>query len=130
VLSLEKSVNEALRKWSVEERSESSLKVSGVFIFPEDFGGFAGHFPGRPILPAIVQLAAVRHLGQKGLGARLVPVGCQRTKFRGVVSPLEEMEVTVVLHKKGDNWHGKFTMQKGDEPVAGGTLELSCGKEA
>lgn len=30
------------------------------FCFPADFVGFAGHFPDRPILPAIVQICMVR----------------------------------------------------------------------
>lgn len=30
------------------------------FCFPPDFIGFAGHFPGQPVLPAIVQICMVR----------------------------------------------------------------------
>ena len=36
--------------------------IQGTFTFPPDFIAFAGHFPGQPILPAVVQLAAVRLL--------------------------------------------------------------------
>lgn len=30
------------------------------FCFPPDFIGFAGHFPGQPVLPAIIQICMVR----------------------------------------------------------------------
>lgn len=30
------------------------------FCFPPDFIGFAGHFPGQPVLPAVVQICMVR----------------------------------------------------------------------
>lgn len=130
MLSLEKSVHDALCEWRVEEKTESAIKVSGVFLFSKMFSGFDGHFPNQPILPAIVQLAAVRHLAQKSLERNLVPVGCQRTKFRDIVGPQEELAVTIDLQKKRNNWQAKFSMQKGDELAAGGTLELRLVSEA
>ena len=34
-------------------------KVTARFTFPEDFIGFQGHFPGRPVLPAVCKIQAV-----------------------------------------------------------------------
>jgi len=32
--------------------------LTARFCFPQDFLGFKGHFPGRPILPAVCQIQA------------------------------------------------------------------------
>ena len=37
----------------------ASGKISARFIFPEEFIGFQGHFPGRPVLPGVCQIQAV-----------------------------------------------------------------------
>ena len=33
--------------------------ITARFIFPSDFSGFKGHFPGRPILPGVCKIQAV-----------------------------------------------------------------------
>lgn len=66
----------------------------GRYLFPESFAGFAGHFPGFPILPAVVQIrAAVALVAEvKGLGQRLVAV--QDAKFLNTVHPGQELTVS------------------------------------
>ena len=34
-------------------------EVTGRFLFPADFIGFQGHFPGKPILPGVCKIQAV-----------------------------------------------------------------------
>jgi 3-hydroxyacyl-[acyl-carrier-protein] dehydratase len=38
---------------------ESGDKIKARFIFPSDFTGFDGHFPGRPVLPGVCKIQAV-----------------------------------------------------------------------
>lgn len=33
--------------------------VSASFIFPKDFAGFKGHFPGNPILPGVCKIQSI-----------------------------------------------------------------------
>lgn len=122
MLSLQESLQKSLRDWRIEKKTDVDIDLVGVFCFPDDFPGFAGHFPVQPVLPAIIQLAAVRHLAELALGRELLPLGCRRAKFREVVLPQEELSVSVSLVKKENNWQAQFSLRKGDSPVSGGGL--------
>ena len=43
-------------------------ELSAIFTFPPDFPGFQGHFPGKPVLPAVCMLQAVTALAAKQAG--------------------------------------------------------------
>ena len=122
MLSLQESLGNALNEWRIEDKTDAGLDLVGVYLFPENFPGFAGHFPQQPVLPAIIQLAAVRHLAELALGQELVPLECQRAKFRDMVQPQEEVTVSVTLTEQESNWRARFALRKGDESVSGGTL--------
>ena len=122
MLSLQESLGNALKEWRIEDKNDTGCKLVGNFLFPDDFPGFAGHFPEQPVLPAIIQLAAVRHLAELALGKELHPAECQRAKFRGMVLPQEDITVSVTLTEKENNWHARFSLSKNDASVAGGSL--------
>lgn len=63
------------------------------FRFEASFLGFQGHFPGRPILPAVAQFlaAVVVAEGQAGCPLRLAAV--ERAKFHRVIEPGDEVRV-------------------------------------
>ena len=44
----------------------SSGGITAEYRFPEGFIGFAGHFPGNPVLPGIAQILAVLHAISNG----------------------------------------------------------------
>lgn len=73
--------------------SDAEGAAEGRYLFTEGFAGFAGHFPGFPILPAVVQLlTAVELVGEtKGRRHRLVAV--QDAKFLNPVFPGQELLV-------------------------------------
>ena len=68
--------------------------MEGRYLFTEGFAGFAGHFPGAPILPAVVQvLTAVMLVGEcEGRRQRLVAV--QDAKFLNPVLPGQELRIS------------------------------------
>lgn len=120
--SLEHAVQESCRKWKIDSRNEKTLNLSSVFVFSDSFPGFDGHFPGQPVLPAIIQLAAVRYIAERGFGQPLSPINYGRTKFRGIIQPDEEIEITLALHEEGKKWVGNFTIRRSaKEVVANGT---------
>jgi len=89
---------------------------------PVDFPGFEGHFPGEPILPAVLQLMAVRLLAETMAGTSLDSVGGERLKFKGMVRPAEEIMVRVCLHKDPELLRADFSLEREGSKVASGTL--------
>ena len=110
----------------VDRVAADKLNVSGTFVFPASCQGFAGHFPGQPILPAVVQLAAVRFLTQCGIGEKVQLCRVERTRFKAIVLPDEPVTIAIRLSKKDEEWLGQFSLAKvGDELVASGTIVVS-----
>jgi 3-hydroxymyristoyl/3-hydroxydecanoyl-(acyl carrier protein) dehydratase len=71
--------------------AKDSGELSAVFIFPEDFIGFQGHFPGKKILPGICQIQCAVSLLEKWQGKRAVLKEIVSAKFFSPVLPAEEL---------------------------------------
>lgn len=65
----------------------------GSYLFPREFCGFSGHFPGHPILPAIVEIMTVVSLVSEQAGSRQRLVAVQDAKFLAPVDPDREVLV-------------------------------------
>jgi 3-hydroxyacyl-[acyl-carrier-protein] dehydratase len=71
--------------------------ASGTFVrtfsFAPDFIGFAGHFPGFPVLPAFVQVMTVITMAEEVRGRGIELVSLVKAKFRTVIRPDTDIEV-------------------------------------
>ena len=76
-------------------------KALGRFLFPSDFVGFSGHFPGHPLLPAFAQVMVALHVVEKWKGSSPVMSSLERAKFRLEIHPDEEIFVEVREMKPG-----------------------------
>jgi 3-hydroxyacyl-[acyl-carrier-protein] dehydratase len=121
--SLDQAVTRCLQGYT-RDPGEAPV-VRGEFVFPPDFPPFAGHFPDQAVLPAVVQLAAVRLLAGKALGQDLVPVAAHRVKFRGMIRPNESVIVAVELHPHESFWRAAFTVSRESDTVASGRIDLA-----
>ena len=99
-------------------------QVIGTLIFAANFPAFEGHFPGKPVLPAIVQLAAVRFLAAKHLGKQLVPTSIDRAKFKTMIGPEEQVTITIRLDQLDNNVTISFSIATDKGKAATGTI--SC----
>ena len=99
-------------------------KVIGRFTFPPHFIGFSGHFPGQPVLPAVVQLAAVRYLACLGFGYNLVPGTIERVKFSRPVIPDENMAISLQQEREDRSTCISFTIATDHGQSAVG--EMTC----
>jgi predicted hotdog family 3-hydroxylacyl-ACP dehydratase len=62
---------------------------------PEDLPQLQGHFPGRPVLPGIVQLQWALDVAREQLGVTGAPSALEALKFRRPLLPAEEFELRV-----------------------------------
>lgn len=63
------------------------------YRFAPGFIGFSGHFPGNPVLPAIVQVCAVVSLAEEEGGKPLRLEAVRSAKFHSPVRPDEEVSI-------------------------------------
>ena len=70
---------------SIQRTSETTAVVQ--LALPQDHPAFAGHFPGHPILPGVVQLDWALQLGASCFGYTFRPATRVRVKFMQVIVP-------------------------------------------
>lgn len=119
------SIQQGLLEKSLQSMIETEDgRVRGVFSFSPDFPAFEGHFPGQPVLPAVVQVAAVRLLAARHLDVKLIPVSLNRSKFKAMVGPNEPMTITISLDQSGNDVTISFSITSETKKIATG--EIVC----
>jgi len=92
-----------------------------TLVVPADHPAFAGHFPGRPILPGVVLLGwATRSLAD-ALGRATAPCEIVAAKFLRPVAPGTSLRIR---HARQASGAWRFDILAGDDSVASGTLRL------
>ena len=74
--------------------SDATGAFAGRYLFTDGFAGFQGHFPGHPILPAIVEIMTVVALVEEKTGVRQRLVAVEEAKFLIPVRPDQEILVS------------------------------------
>jgi len=80
------------------------------FSFSEAFIGFDGHFPGNPILPAMVQLMLGEIVAAEAAGKSFVTSDAARAKFVRQVVPGELITVSGTLSEKDGATKANITL--------------------
>lgn len=120
---IEDSLQACIQTFTIEKKDP--LSGHAQCIFPLDFSGFQGHFPEIAVLPAIVQLAMVRHLAGKILEKKLTPVEYVKNRFRGMISPDTTVHFRFTITEKGDLYMCKFSIRgEEDETIADGNCKF------
>lgn len=89
-----------------------------------DHMAFAGHFPGQPILPGVVQLDWAARLGAETFGSLGKFLGLRGVKFQGLVEPGAEVELT--LDYRPEQGTLVFSYTQDAVPKSVGTLLFSA----
>jgi hypothetical protein len=76
-------LSDCLTDVSLADAAEYS--VQGTFLFPGNFIGFQGHFPGFPVLPGVFMIQMASLVAEKTLGFPVVVVSVDLAKFRHLV---------------------------------------------
>ena len=80
---------------SAVSRLHVSEQGAGIkrYCFSPEFTGFSGHFPGFPILPAIVQVLCGLVVAEELKESPLEPITIEKAKFLLKLRPEQEIEV-------------------------------------
>lgn len=84
------SIIDEIAEYSGIARVTGDDKWEREYIFPTEFIGFAGHFPGNPILPVIVQICMIRLLLNDVVGYADF-IGIKSAKIRKPIHPNERI---------------------------------------
>ena len=70
-------------------------EVDAVLNFPADFAGFSGHFPGYPVLAAVLAIYSGCLLAELSQQQELELCSIRRAKFAAPIIPFERVEVSL-----------------------------------
>ena len=96
-MNMRSSITAALAK---APGPEANGMVMLEFCFAPDDPVFAGHFPGRPLVPGAFQLEMVRVAAEMALKCPLAVVEIARAKFLRPIAPGETGRLELKLTKK------------------------------
>lgn len=128
LLPLEDALADCVGKISKTTDARGEIQLEATACFPQDFIAFTGHFPDMPILPAIVQLALVRHTAGHHFRTPLVTVKMRRTKFRAMIAPGEQITLTLKMNqpdREALRTEGSFKLCTEDgSPISAGKFRM------
>ena len=101
--------------------------ASQEFLLEEGFSGFAGHFPGYPILPAIVQALLGQLVAEQVCGEARTLISLSRAKFVKQVHPGKKIRVEVELKPRDEGLQVRTSLYQEDEKSSDFTLLLQGG---
>lgn len=102
--------------------------VERRYRFAPGFIGFSGHFPGNPILPAIVQVCAVVSLAVEEGGKALRLAAVRSAKFLSPIRPDEEVSIRYCRRVDSGDDLCDATLSVAGKTVAAFQLELAEGE--
>ena len=98
------------------------------YRFGPEFIGFSGHFPGNPILPAIVQIRAAVSLAEEEGGKTLRLAAVRSAKFLAPIRPDEDVWIRVRRRVESGVDICDATLSVAGKTVAAFQLELAEGE--
>ena len=113
---------------SLAKRAEGEIEA--VFSFPPELAIFSGHFPGRPIVPGILEIEMVRAAMEKFTGSALRIVSVEKAKFLREVKPGDRILLSLSFTLPGGRFSVKARALVGSEKAAQVelTLEMESAK--
>lgn len=97
------------------------------YRFAETFAGFQGHFPGNPVLPAVVQIMLTAATIAQTRPGDLTMTSVLSAKFRRMVKPDETVTLSWSSTRRANALSCRCRLTCGDEPVAAFTLVFQEG---
>ena len=99
--------------------------LTAVFIFPEDFIGFQGHFPSRKVLPGVCHIQCVTLMFEKAKERPVTLKEIIQAKYISPVLPSEELICVCSSAQEGRNFILKATLSRDSQKVSELKLRVS-----
>lgn len=114
----------------IVEYDADAKRIVGIKAVTASEWFFAGHFPGLPVMPGVLQVEALAQTmavyvaKQPGFGDRVgLFAGIEECRFKRVVSPGDTLRLEVVMEKLGKRFgRGRATATVDDEVACEATL--------
>ena len=118
-------MNEAIRTCGTKPAVKTDRGWEKTYIFPVDFLGFQGHFPGNPIMPAILQIMIAREAINEQMGAEYDVLSVNRAKYMKVVTADTAVTVVWTIKEKPDSIACKCVLETKGTPASKLSFTLS-----
>ena len=83
------------------EKTESGFSTT-IKLTPDHLI-YAGHFPGHPVTPGVIQMQIVHELVENHLGRKLELVSVDECKFLKIINPEEQGKIQISVLHNTDN---------------------------
>ncbi|MFC1841067.1 hypothetical protein ACFL1N_15945 [Thermodesulfobacteriota bacterium] len=110
-------------------KQDDPSEITGKFCFKKEFIGFSGHFPGYPLLPAVIQLLTAQVLVERQKGCRIKVTLIEKAKFLAEIRPDDQITVKCVDVAADDIQKSKVIITSGDKSVSSFTIYFCPLKE-
>ena len=101
-------------------------EIEAVFVFPAGLAVFSGHFPGRPIVPGVLEIEMLRAAMERHTGSPLLLRSVEKAKFLKEVKPGDRILLSLTFKAAGSIFAVKGKSLVGEEKAA--QIELTLEK--
>ncbi|MCF8050796.1 MAG: hypothetical protein K9L59_06130 [Desulfobacterales bacterium] len=113
-------------RWKNGPRFKPDGSITAETVIDAADPWFDGHFPGKPVLPAVAQLAMVRELLRSAVDPDAEAAGFRRVKFKEMIQPGQELSLSVA-RKRGSDCVFAFKLICAGRMACSGTVILRRG---
>jgi len=90
-----------------------------AWVFPRDFSGFQGHFPGHPVCPGVCIVLAQLDAAQRLVGKKLELMEIENVKFMWPVFPERQVDGNVkITAVENGCWRVQAELKRGSRRIA------------
>ena len=93
-------------------------------VLPKDLMFFQGHFPGRAILPGVIQIDWAIKFADRYLSTGIASARDIRVKFSSIIEP--EQPITLVLRRSADKRRLGFELRDDQSILSSGSIGLEA----
>jgi 3-hydroxyacyl-[acyl-carrier-protein] dehydratase len=108
-----------IAEYSIKQKpGDNPLVMEKLFCFDRDFIGFSGHFPGYPILPAVLQLLLAQLCIEEQKGCKIGITSIEKAKFLSEIRPDETISIQCADADTGDSQRMKVKIMSKDKVLS------------